>query len=69
VINGFMKPRPSAQRSMAQIKNVKGYPLDLILAVGSHVDGSARFLPQLHAAEADHRGAMVAGLRELKLKL
>jgi hypothetical protein len=27
---------------MAQIKNVKGYPLDLILTVGSHVDSSGR---------------------------
>jgi hypothetical protein len=25
---------------MAQIKNVKGYPLDLISAVGLHMDGS-----------------------------
>jgi hypothetical protein len=27
---------------MAQIKNTKGYPLDLILAVGSHMDDSGR---------------------------
>jgi hypothetical protein len=36
----FIKPGPSAWRSMAQIKNAKGYPLDLISAIGLHVDWS-----------------------------
>jgi hypothetical protein len=39
MVHGFIKPSPSARRSMAQIKNAKGYPLDLISAIGLHVDG------------------------------
>jgi hypothetical protein len=41
-VHEFIKPGLSARRSMAQIKNVKGYPLDLISAVSLHVDGSGR---------------------------
>jgi hypothetical protein len=34
VVHGFIKPGPSTRWSMTQIKNAKGYPLDLISAVG-----------------------------------
>jgi hypothetical protein len=39
-VHGFIKPGPSARRSTTQIKNVKGYPLDLILTVGFNLDGA-----------------------------
>jgi hypothetical protein len=42
MVHGFIKPGLSARRSMTQIKNTKGYPLDLISAVGLHMDGSGR---------------------------
>jgi hypothetical protein len=38
MVHGFIKPGPSARRSTAQIKNVKGYPLDLISAVNFDLD-------------------------------
>jgi hypothetical protein len=40
VVHGFIKPGSSAWRSTDQIKNAKGYPLDLISAISLHVDGS-----------------------------
>jgi hypothetical protein len=42
VVHGFIKPGRSARRSTTKIKNVKGNPLDLISAVGLHVDDSER---------------------------
>jgi hypothetical protein len=41
----FIKRWPSAQWSMTQIKNVKGYALDLILAVDQGRDGSRHLRP------------------------
>jgi hypothetical protein len=37
-VHGFIKARSSARRSTVQIKNAKGYPLDLIWAVGFDLD-------------------------------
>jgi hypothetical protein len=39
-VHGFIKPGPSVSRSMTQIKNAKGYPLNLILAIGFDLDGA-----------------------------
>jgi hypothetical protein len=41
----FIKRWPSAQRSTTQIKNVKGFALDLILAVDQGRDGSRHLRP------------------------
>jgi hypothetical protein len=38
VVHGFIKPRSLAQLSTTQMKNVKGYPLDLMSVIDSHVD-------------------------------
>jgi hypothetical protein len=40
VVHEFIKTGPSTRWSTTQIKNAKGYPLDLILVIGLHVDGS-----------------------------
>jgi hypothetical protein len=39
VVHGFIKPRPSVSGSVAQIKNVKGYPIDLIFTVDHGANG------------------------------
>jgi hypothetical protein len=41
-VHGFIKPGSLVRWSTAQIKNMKGYPLALISAVGLHVDGNGR---------------------------
>jgi hypothetical protein len=46
----FIKRWSSAQRSMAQIKNAKGYPLGPISTVDLGVDGSQQLRPTMAAA-------------------
>jgi hypothetical protein len=38
VVHGFIKPGSLARRSTSQIKNVKGYSLDLISGIGFDLD-------------------------------
>jgi hypothetical protein len=69
-VHGFIKPGPSVSGSMTQIKDVKGYPLDLIFTVDHGPDGGlvSSSSPRLSRNKAPG-GAMASGLRELKLAL
>jgi hypothetical protein len=51
----FIEWWPSAHRSTAQIKNAKGYPLDLISTVDQGVNGSRQLRPVTSAARCTER--------------